>query len=94
MDFGEDVSAMSQEVKEFISNDGPVPLLDDLYLDCHMGKTSLWNKSTMEMTAKFAEELETDEDMESPEILLDIIKGLVWDRYSPHGCLEKSAAMY
>ena len=60
MDFGEHVLATSQEVKEFISNDGPGPSLDDLHLDCHRGKTSLWNKSAMEMmTAKFAEEMKT-----------------------------------
>ena len=59
----------SQEVKEFISNDGPGPSLDDLYLDCHRGKTSLWNKSAMEMmTAEFAEESEADEDMDWSEI--------------------------
>ena len=34
------------------------------------------------MTAKFAKELETDKDMDWPEILLDIIEGLVWDRFT------------
>ena len=83
MDFGGHVSVTSQEVKEFISNDGPGPSLVDLHLDCHKGKMLLWNKSAMEMmTSKFAEELETDEDMDWPEILLDIIKGLVWDRFT------------
>ena len=83
MDFGGHVSATSQEVKEFISNDGPGPSLVDLHLDFHKGKMLLWNKSAMEMvTAKFAEELETDEDMDWPEILLDIIEGLVWDRFT------------
>ena len=83
MDFGEHVSATSQEVKEFISNDGPRPSLDDLHLDCHRGKTSLWNKSAMEMmTAEFTEELEADEDMDWSEIPLDIIKGLVGDRFT------------
>ena len=83
MDFGEHVSATSQEVKEFISNDGPGPSLDDLHLDCHRGKTSLWNKSAMEMmTAEFAEELEADEDMDWSEIPLDIIEGLVGDRFT------------
>ena len=83
MDFGEHVSVTSQEVKEFISNDGPGPSLDDLHLDCHRGKMSLWNKSAMEMmTAEFAEELEADEDMDWSEIPLDIIKGLVWDRFT------------
>ena len=78
MDFGEHVLVTSQEVKEFISNDGPGPSLDDLYLDCHRGKTSLWNKSAMEMmTAEFA-----DEDMDWSEIPLDIIKGSVWDRFT------------
>ena len=41
MDFGEHVSATSQEVKEFISNDGPGPSLNDFLLDFHRGKTSL-----------------------------------------------------
>ena len=83
MDFGEHMLVTSQEVKEFISNDGPGPSLDDLYLDCHRGKTSLWNKSAMEMmTAEFAEESEADEDMDWSEIPLDIIKGLVWDRFT------------
>ena len=83
MDFGEHVSVTSQEVKEFISNDGPGPSLDDLHLDCHRGKTSQWNKGTMEiMTAEFAEEFEADEDMDWSEIPLDIIKGLVWDRFT------------
>ena len=83
MDFGEHVSATSQEVKEFISNDGLGPSLNDLHLDCHRGKTSLWNKSAMEMiTAEFAEELEANEDMDWSEIPLDIIKGLVWDRFT------------
>ena len=43
---------------------------------------SLWNKSAIEMTAKFAKELETNEDMDWPEIPLDIIEGLVWDRFT------------
>ena len=83
MDFGEHVLATSQEVKEFISNDGPGPSLDDLHLDCHRGKMLLWNKSAMEvMTAEFAEELEANEDMDWSKIPLDIIEGLVWDRFT------------
>ena len=38
MDFGEHLLVTSQEVKEFIFNDGPGPSLDDLHLDCHRGK--------------------------------------------------------
>ena len=34
------------------------------------------------MTAEFAEESEADEDMDWSEIPLDIIKGLVWDRFT------------
>ena len=83
MDFGEHVLATSQEVKVFISNDGPGPSLIDIHLDCHRGKMLLWNKSAMEMmTAEFAEELETDEDMDWPEIPLNIIDGLVWDIFT------------
>ena len=47
MDFGEHLSVTSQEMKDFISNDGPGPSLNNLHLDCHRGKTLLWNKSAM-----------------------------------------------
>ena len=34
------------------------------------------------MTAEFTEELEANEDMDWSEITLDIIEGLVWDRFT------------
>ena len=83
MDFADHILATRQEVKEFYSNDGPGPSLEDLHLDCSKGKLSQWNKVAMElMAAEFVDELENDEDVTWPRYLSKFIDKIVWDRFT------------
>ena len=83
MDFADHVLATRQEVKEFYSNDGPGPSLEDLHLDCSKGKPSQWNKAAMElMAAEFVDELENNKDITWPRYLSKFINEIVWDRFT------------
>ena len=83
MDFADHILATRQEVKDFYSNDGPGPSLEDLHLDCSKGKSSQWNKAAMElMAAEFVDELENDKDITWPRYLSKFINKIVWDRFT------------
>lgn len=55
-------------MKEFCSNDGPGPSLENIHLDCSRGKLPQWNKATMELiAAEFVDKLENDNNVTWPE---------------------------